>query len=110
MPAHAPITRHDVLAVLQEHVGRARGVTAEYLATALGIETRYLRSLITELRLEAYGVCANPRNGYFIAANSEELEEECAFLRGRAMHSLALEAQLRKSVLPDLRGQARLKT
>jgi biotin operon repressor len=104
------ITKHDVLAVLQRHQGHLNGVTAEQLALQLGIEKRQMRHLVTELRLEGIAVCGHPKTGYFIAATHEEMEETCKFLRSRAMHSLTLEARLRKLTLPDLLGQMRLKT
>ena len=41
---------------------------------------------------------------------AEELESCCAFLRARAMHSLMIEARLRRLPLPDLLGQLKLPT
>ena len=103
-------TKHDLQAVLARHVGKFSGVTASTLAATLDIPARAVRHLVTELREDGVAVCGHPGTGYFIAANNEELEATCAFLRSRAMHSLQLESTLRHVPLPDLLGQLRLKT
>lgn len=103
-------TKDDLLRALQHHVGKASGVSAEGLATALGANKRAVRHLVSELREAGIAVCGHPRTGYFIAATAEELQETCAFLRERAMHSLVLEARLRNVPLPDLLGQLKLPT
>lgn len=96
--------------VLERHIGRSRGVTAAALAQALDCPERLVRELVTELRIDGLAVCGHPATGYFIAATREELEETCAFLRARAMHSLVLEAKLRGMPLADLVGQLHLPT
>lgn len=88
-----------------EHVGKAKGVSAETLAGWLQVPARSVRAMITELRRMELPVCGHPKTGYFIAETAEELEETCAFLRRRAMHSLTLEAALRKMSLQFLVGQ-----
>lgn len=103
-------TRHDLLRLLGAHVGAETGITAEALAEALGVNKREVRHLVTQLREQGIAVCGHPRTGYFIAANAEELQATCAFLRSRAMCSLALEAKLRNVPLADLLGQLRLPT
>lgn len=95
---------------LQQHQGADNGITAEALATALGTTKRNVRTMVSELRLEGTAICGHPKTGYFIAANDQEIENTCKFLRSRALHSLALEAKLRKIALPDLIGQMRLKS
>lgn len=102
------VNRHQLLEVLQRHVGAEEGIGVEQLALALACTERAIRKLVTELREEGVAVCGHPSRGYFIAATAAELEETCAFLRHRAMTSLALEAKLRKVPLPDLLGQLRL--
>lgn len=104
------VNKHHVLVELQRHIGRKSGITADALAAALHIPARQVRTLITELRLEGYAVCGYPGEGYYMATSAAELEETCQFLRGRAMHSLTLEAALRRIPLPDLLGQMRLKS
>lgn len=103
-------TKTDLQVLLERHIGRDRGVTAAAIAQALGCPERIVRELVTELRTEGRAVCGHPASGYFIAATREELEETCAFLRSRAMHSLVLEAKLRGMPLADLVGQLHLLT
>lgn len=95
---------------LQGHLGSDQGITAEQLAAQCETTKRAVRSAVTELRLEGVGICGHPKTGYYIAANDEEIEATCAFLRSRALHSLTLESRLRKCTLPDLLGQLHLKT
>ncbi len=102
--------RARVLAALSLHPGRHNGIGARDLAQVLGLSMRELRAAISELRMEGIAVCGTPETGYFIAATPEELEETCAFLRDRALHSLTLESKLRHVPLPELLGQLRLKT
>lgn len=109
MTDHDP-AKAQVLAALAHHVGRAQGVAAHLLAAAVGIPERRLRACISTLREEGIAVCGHPASGYFIARTAEELDESCRFLRARALHSLALEARLRKIPLPDLIGQLHLPT
>jgi len=67
-----------------------------------------VRHDISALRDEGQAVCGTPAHGYYIAATTEELEETCALLHNRAMHSLKLEARLRQTPLADLIGQLHL--
>ena len=105
----APNKAH-LAAFLQLHIGKDRGITAAAIAVALQCNERQVRHLVTEAREDGVAICGHPASGYFIAANAQELEETCAFLRSRAMHSLVLESKLRHVTLPDLIGQLRLKT
>lgn len=110
------LTPANVLSVLARHIGRAHGVTADQLAYEVlgqqphGAELRRLRACISRLREDGTAICGHPSTGYFIANSAEELDEGCRFLRARALHSLALEARLRKISLPDLIGQLHLPT
>lgn len=103
-------TKAELVACLQQHIGRENGATAELLAARLGTHARVVRELVTEARIDGIAVCGHPSSGYFIAKTAEELEETCQFLRARALHSLSLEARLRGLPLADLVGQLRLKT
>lgn len=96
--------------LLEAHVGRDKGITAARIAQILACPERTVRELVTELRTDGVAVCGHPADGYFIAATREELEDTCAFLRSRAMHSLVLEAKLRGMPLADLVGQLHLPT
>ncbi|MDD5176789.1 MAG: hypothetical protein PHQ05_10245 [Sterolibacterium sp.] len=103
-------TYHQLITALSAHIGRERGITARHLCARLNVPERQVRTLVSEARENGYGICGTPRDGYYIAANAEELEETCQFLRHRAMHSLTLESRLRKVSLVDLVGQLRLPT
>lgn len=92
------------------HAGKANGATAAELAGALDISERLLRSLVSEAREAGLAISATPDTGYYIAVTGDELAESCEFLRSRAMHSLRMEAQLRRISLPDLLGQLHLNT
>lgn len=94
----------------RDHSGRRRGVKAEVLATKLGISTRMLRRLISDARNDGVAIAGTPETGYFVAQNGRELEECCQFLRSRAMHSLQIEARLRKCALAELLGQLKVPT
>ncbi len=102
--------KDQLLALLSLHIGEANGITAEQITLATGVPKRRVRTMVSELRLDGVAVCGHPRDGYYIAANPEEVERTCAFLRSRALHSLTLESKLRHVPLPDLLGQLRLKT
>ncbi|MCC7484581.1 MAG: hypothetical protein IT529_06285 [Burkholderiales bacterium] len=111
------ITRDMVLATLSRHIGEANGISVEALVRQFEWDpehyparARQVRKLVSELREEGVAICAHPSTGYFIAATPAELETCCQFLRARAMHSLVLEARLRKIPLPELLGQMRLPT
>jgi biotin operon repressor len=104
------VNRHQLLGVLSAHIGRERGVSVRQLALELDIDERAVRTLVSELREEGHAIAAHPKSGYFIAADAGELESCCAFLRSRALHSLRLEAQMRRISLADLVGQLRLRT
>jgi len=104
------VTRHDLVRLLEAHIGADSGITAQAIAEALKIHKRAVRLLVTQAREHGIAVCGHPRTGYFIAATAEELRETCAFLRSRAMHSLVLESKLSNVPLPDLLGQLKLPT
>lgn len=108
---HRLLTRDRLHQVLERHVGRDAAlpigrlvaeVTGEASAAVL---ERKARALISELRLEGVAICAHPAHGYWLAANGVELDDCCRFLRSRALHSLAVEARMRKVALPALLDQ-----
>jgi biotin operon repressor len=102
------MTPSTVLQALSGHIGRARGISGAELARKVGCRPRDLRAAIAALREHGKAVCSTPRTGYYLADGPEDLDETCAFLRARAMHSLRQEAQLRHMPLPDLLGQLTL--
>jgi hypothetical protein len=110
------ITRDALLVALSHHIGRHNGVTVTALAReVLGAEPtrgdeRVVRKLVVELRMEGHHVCADTDDGYFLAANADELDECIGFLRKRAMTSLKQIAAMKHVSLPDLFGQLHLPT
>lgn len=107
------LTPDAVLAVLQTCVGEAHGVTAEQLVLAItgrrsSADQRRLRKVIEALRTAGHRICANPSRGYYMAANDDELDRACIFLRERAMTSLRQESAMKRVSLPDLIGQLEL--
>lgn len=103
-------TAHDLLTVLARHQGRANGIAVKALAAELDVTERQVRELVSELRMSGHAICGHPRDGYYIAATPEELDETCQFLRHRALTSLQLESRLRNIPMPDLLGQIHLNT
>ena len=110
------LTRDAVLHALERHVGAAQGCTGAHLVLeicglyATRSDERSLRTVIEELRRDGQHVCGTPANGYFMAANEDELLRTCEFLHARAMTTLTQVAAMRRVSLPDLRGQLRLRT
>lgn len=99
-----------VLAVLSRHIGRGNGISVRGLEQQLDILPRQIRTLIEALRNDGHAVCGTPRDGYYIAATAEELDETFEFLYARAMCSLKQISRMKKIACPDLRGQLHLKT
>lgn len=104
------VTPEQLLSVLTRHIGKGNGIRVNRLAQILETHERQVRTLISDLRDEGHAICGTPAHGYYIAATAEELEETCAFLHERALHSLKLESRLRKIPLPDLIGQLHVPT
>jgi len=106
--ATARLSQDNVRLALQQHIGKTHGVGIGNLVfEATGEQPsmaaeRRCRRIISELREDGLPVCGTPRSGYYIAATQAELSECCAFLRSRAMHSLKLEARLRRVPVGDL--------
>lgn len=107
-PERAKAQLLQVLAA--SHTGAANGVSAAALAARVCTSERMLRTLISEAREEGIAIAGTPFTGYYIAQTAEELQQCCTFLRSRAMHSLRIEAQLRRMPLADLLGQLHLPT
>lgn len=108
--APSEVNRHELLTVLTDHRGKSNGASVEQLARALNTSERHVRTLVTELRRDGEHVCGTPAEGYFMAANADELNATCDFLHHRAITSLTLESRMRRVSLPDLIGQLRLPT
>lgn len=104
------VGRHHLLAVLSKHIGATNGASAEQLAHALGVNTRHIRVLVTELRMDGEHVCGTPGEGYFMAESPEDLTATCEWLKSRALKSLLLASRMTKVSIPDLVGQLKLPT
>lgn len=100
----------NVLNLLSRHIGKGNGISMRELEQQLDLLPRCIRSRISDLREDGHAVCGMPKDGYYIAATPEELEQTCTFLHNRAMHSLTLESKLRRIPLPDLLGQLHVPT
>lgn len=110
------MTTDQVLAALRWHVGAAYGITARRLAEKVTGEPandrteRGLRKIIEQLRRDGHHVCGHPAHGYYLAANTAELDQTCLFLTDRAMTSLSQVAAMKRVALPDLHKQLKLPT
>lgn len=99
----------QLLNALALHQGRDRGIAARALAETMGVPQRQLRRLISRCRDEdGVAICGHPSTGYYMAVTPEELQESCAFLEHRALHSLRLLSRMKNVSLPDLLGQLKL--
>lgn len=102
------LTPDAVRSVLR--VGAANGQTAEQLVLAiLGRRStaaeRQLRDVIVALRMAGHAVCAEPTHGYYIAADSAELDRGCSFLLTRSLTSIRQICAMKRTAMPDLYGQ-----
>lgn len=111
------ITPAQVLTELQHHIGKANGIHVDELVRRItgqlldsDMHARRVRHIVTELRMQGHHVCATPSEGYYIAADADELNETCSFLYDRAMTSLTQVSRMKNIALPDLRGQLHLPT
>lgn len=104
------MTSAELLLLLMNHKGQARGIHMDAIASITGQAGRQLRHLVSELREEGVPVCGKPETGYFLAETAEELEQFCVnFLERRALHSLRLSSRLRRVPLSVLAGQLALR-
>lgn len=101
--------KEALLAELQRHNGREEGIHIRDLVARVtnsllcgDAEERKARKLIEELRRESYPICAHPDAGYYMAVNTKELQETCAFLLARADTTVAQVAAMKKTEAPDL--------
>ena len=97
-----------MLNALSKHQGRDKGISARLLALQLDIPPRRLRQLISQAREDGIAICGKPASGYFVPTTPEELQETCAFLQGRALHSLRKLSRMKQVSLPTLLGQLML--
>ena len=99
-----------LMTVLSHHIGKGNGISAKNLAERMELAPRQLRKLITEtIEKENVAICGTPRDGYYIAANGNELIETIEFHDQRAKHELKKCGVLRR-MLGELFGQTHLPT
>jgi biotin operon repressor len=94
-----------LLTALSRHQGQDKGISADALARQLDLPARRLRKLISEAREDGIAICGRPATGYFMPTTAAELQETCAFLEHRALHSLRKLSRMKKVALPILLGQ-----
>lgn len=99
--------RNKMIGIMQQHVGRNKGIGVVQLSARMKCSERRCRHIISALREDGVAICGSPATGYYVADNAADLEYCCQFLRSRAMHSLRLESKLRRIALPDLINQLR---
>ena len=104
------ITKHDLMAIMSQHCGADKGVSASSIAYMMQIPERRVRHLVTECREDGIAICGHPATGYYVARTTEELEDTIDFLKDRALHSLKLASKLSRIPLADLVGQLHLRT
>lgn len=80
----------------QNNVGASNAILAGRLCSQIGITGRLLHRAINELRVEGYPICSDT-NGYFYAANSEEIDGTVQHLVSRAQEMLTARDGLEKS-------------
>jgi hypothetical protein len=107
-----------LLQILTGHIGRARMIgMGELYEDVFGEpwqnrinDTRRLRKIITELRLEGVPICSDSSSagGYYLASAGSELEGYCKRMRRAALRKMVLEASVRKITLAELVGQMQL--
>jgi hypothetical protein len=107
------ISRDELLGLLSEHIGAAKGISATALVKKCKLagfvaNERQIRSIVESLRAEGTHVCGLPGTGYFIAETSSELDATCRFLINRSMTTLRQVSRMRNVALPDLHGQMRM--
>lgn len=98
-------TTTALLNALSRHQGRDSGIGASALAAQLQVSPRRLRKLISAAREDGIAICGKPASGYFMPTTPDELQETCAFLEHRALHSLRKLSRMKKVALPVLLGQ-----
>jgi hypothetical protein len=111
--------RGRLLSVLSRHVGAQKSLGMidlyEHVFERSVVDkindTRQLRKLITDLRLEGVPIVSVSRSdggGYFLAAAGSELDDYLERLRRRGLSALVQEARIRGVALAELLCQAQL--
>lgn len=103
------ITKEQVLAELQRHVGRENGIHGRDLVAQITNQVtnqpaleRAVRDFIVELRMDQHRVCGYPASGYYMAATQKEFDDTCVFLLERASTTVDQVAAMKGRIAPDL--------
>lgn len=103
------ITKAQVLAELQLHVGRENGIHGRDLVARITNQVmhqpaleRAVRDFIVELRMDQHRICGYPASGYYMAANQKEFDDTCVFLLERASTTVDQVAAMKGRFAPDL--------
>jgi hypothetical protein len=108
------ITPEKVLLILQENQGSKHGLRAKDLVelatgkTSTPSEERYLRQVVSALRIQGFPILATPERGYYWPTDVKEIKTACLWLRKRAMTHLWMVSKLKRFGIPILTGQLSL--
>ncbi|MBD2570033.1 hypothetical protein [Anabaena lutea] len=108
------ITPEKVLLALQENQGANNGLRAKDLVELLTgyaakpSDERYLRQVVSALRIQGFPILATPERGYYWPTDVNEIELACLWLRKRAMTHLWMVSKLKRFGIPMLTGQMTL--
>ncbi|WP_016949793.1 hypothetical protein [Anabaena sp. PCC 7108] len=108
------ITPEQVLLALQENQGANNGLRAKDLVELLtgyaskASDERYLRQVVSALRIQGFPILATPERGYYWPTDVNEIEVTCFWLRKRAMTHLWMVSKLKRFGIPMLTGQLTL--
>lgn len=98
-----PALNEDALLryISKAHRGKAEGVSAEGLATGMGVKAtsanlRKLRGLVELLRELGIPICAKPETGYYYGIEREEIEETIGALEKRGKTALRQARRMRE--------------
>lgn len=108
-----------ILAELTDHIGEFNAVGMAELYTAVFErpwenrinDTRFLRTLVTELRDEGRAICSvssSDGGGYYLAAAGSELANYLSRAERKALRILKRNAVIKKTTLPNYLGQIKL--
>lgn len=108
------ITPEQVLIILQDNKGAKNGLRAKDLVElATGepgtpSDERYLRQVVSALRIQGFPVLSTPEKGYYWPVEAGEILANCEWLKKRAMTHLWMVSKLKRFGIPMLSGQLTL--
>lgn len=69
--------------LMHNHIGSENAIRAKKLCKYMGLTNKLLRKALNELRAEGQPICSDS-NGYFYAANVDEIDHTISHLDDRA--------------------------